>query len=405
MHYHVIIIGAGPAGLFAAQAIADRSKKVLVLEKNAKAGKKLLLSGSGQCNFTHGGEITDFFIRYGEHGKFLKRSFQAFDNKACMEFFYRLGIASEVLPNGKVFPKSHSSQEVLDALLRRCQKNNVQIYFKEEVINIQMYDGLFAVETKNKCYLADNIVIATGGKSYPNTGSTGDGYEFAQKFEHTIITPRPALAPVICNHSLFQTLSGISFETAEATIWRENKKVISRHGNLLITHKGFSGPLILDASRWILPNDRLELNFLYPLTYEEIKKKFTKEISLAGKEEIGTYLRKLLLPKQFISVLCKELQIDEHMVCAKVSKIIRQKIVDFLTRCSFSIDQLGSFSIAMATCGGVHLKEINPTTMESRKQKGLYFIGEVIDIDGDTGGYNLQAAFSTAAICAKNIKK
>ncbi|MDF2595230.1 MAG: hypothetical protein K0R69_1571 [Clostridia bacterium] len=404
MHYHTIVIGAGPAGLFVSQMLAKQNRKVLLLERNTKAGKKLLLSGSGQCNFTHDGDIDTFFDCYGDHGKFLKKALHTFDNKMCMKFFQRAGVDYQIFPNGKVFPKSMSAQTILDKLLLTCQLANVELKYNSLVNHIAVYDSLFAVETSQKeRYLSDHIIIATGGKSYPKTGSDGTGYMLAEKLGHTIIEPRPALTDVrIKNHKLAH-LSGLSFDQVEVTVWHENKKVIAYQDDLLFTHKGLSGPAILNASRWMAKKDQLTINFLYPSSYEETKSYFQQQLPSNGKEELITFLKKLKLPKSFCQLICEVLMIDEHTLCAKLSKKNREELVQMLTKCLFEIDELGGFHLAMATAGGVHLKEVNPTTMESRKQKGLYLIGEVLDVDGNTGGYNLQAAFSTAYLCAKSL--
>ncbi|MDF2878176.1 MAG: hypothetical protein K0S30_1272, partial [Clostridia bacterium] len=281
---------------------------------------------------------------------------------------------------------------------------NVELKYNSLVNNIAVYDSLFAVETSQKeRYLSDHIIIATGGKSYPKTGSDGTGYMLAEKLGHTIIEPRPALTDVrIKNHKLAH-LSGLSFDQVEVTVWHENKKVIAYQDDLLFTHKGLSGPAILNASRWMSKKDQLTINFLYPKSYEETKIYFQQQLPSSGKEEIITFLKKQKLPKSFCQLVCEVLMIDEHLLCAKLSKKTREELVQMLTKCLFEIDEMGGFHIAMATAGGIHLKEVNPTTMESRKQKGLYLIGEVLDVDGNTGGYNLQAAFSTAYLCAKSL--
>lgn len=407
MHYHTIVIGAGPAGLFAALHIAKNNKKVLLLEKNQSPGKKLLISGSGQCNFTHDGDLEAFFDKYGDKGKFLRKSFSVFDNQASMTFFESRGIPLEIRENQKVFPKSLKSQDILDVLLLECKKHNVDLGFQNEVCSIQKYDTMYTVETvAKKRYACDHVVIATGGKSYPHTGSTGDGYVFAKSFGHRIVEPKPALTYVTTHEKSYVPLAGISFPQASITLWRNNKKVLERKGSLLFTHKGLSGPVILDATRWIDPGDQISVNFMYPKSYEEVKKHFAETIPLLGKEQLITYLTKRQnLVKSFASIICQVAGVDETIPCARLTKEQREKVVLLLTKNLFNISGVGGLHAAMVTAGGVHLKEVNPTTMESRKQKGLYFIGEVLDIDGDTGGYNIQAAFSMGYLCAQHISK
>ena len=271
---------------------------------------------------------------------------------------------------------------------------------------IQIYDHIFTVETSQKArYLSDHVIIATGGKSYPKTGSDGIGYKLAEDLGHAIIPAKPALTDIRIKEKKFLALAGLSFDDVEITIWHDHKKIAAYVEDLLFTHKGLSGPAILNASRWMNEGDTVTVNFLYPKTYEEIKGYFTKTLSSYGKEELITFLKRLKLPKSFCSALCEDVEIDEHMPCAKLSRNQREALVKDLTRHSFTIEALGGFHLAMATAGGISLKEINPTTMESRKEKGLFFAGEVMDIDGNTGGYNIQAAFSTAYLCAEAILK
>lgn len=406
MHYHTIIVGAGPAGLFAAQALGQHRKSVLILERNKRAGRKLLVSGAGQCNFTHDGPIEDFLNCYHDHAKFIKKALFSFTNKDTMHFFESLGVPYHVFPNQKVFPKSMKSEDVLGALLKACQMGNVNIEYGQTVEQISIYDGVYTVETEEgKRYFSDHVVIATGGKSYAQLGSDGKGYEIAQSLGHSIISPRPALTDVRLMQNPYKPISGVSVQGVELTIWRQGKKVTDYVGDLLFTHKGISGPVIINSSRWMEIGDTLTVNYLYPKTYEEIKQEFSVSLAQRGKEEVITFLKPLKLPKTLIQILCKQIGLDEHTPCAQVNKKMREELVNILTRCPFIVNQLGGFHIAMVTAGGVHLKEVNPTTMESRKHKGLYFIGEVLDIDGITGGYNIQAAFSMAYLCAQHLVK
>lgn len=406
MHYDTIIIGAGPAGLFAAQTLGRHGETVLVLERNHKAGRKLLISGAGQCNFTHQGPIESFFNCYQGQEKFIKKALLTLDNQKTIAFFEKMGVASHTSPNQKVFPKSMKSQDILDALIRACQIGNVMINYNQYVTDISIYDHTFTVETeKGERYFSNHVILATGGKSYKHLGSDGKGYELAQSMGHTIIEPKPALTDVRIASNPYKELSGISIPNIEYTLWRNKKKIRTCKGDVLFTHKGLSGPSIINHSRWMEAGDILLMNFLYPSSYEEIKTLFIETLPMRGKEELITFLRSFKLPKNLLQVLCAKEEIDEHIPCARVDKVMREKIVKMLTQYEFQIDSLGNFNIAMATAGGVHLKEINPTTMESRKQPGLYLIGELNNIDGETGGYNIQAAFSMGYLSAASILK
>lgn len=404
MQYNVIIIGAGPAGLFAAQMISEQKNKICVLERNDKAGKKLLLSGSGQCNFTNNINITEFTKHYGDNGKFLNTSFRLFDNKACMSFFKQNGVDYTITESGKVFPQSMNSQDILHALMLKCQKNNVLVRYNSLVKHVSVCDNIFTVELNNGVrYFSKKLVFATGGQSYPKTGSDGIGFGLAKALGHTLVNPKPALTYIVSKKAASFDLSGISFKEIQAILLRDNKKIAQNIDSILFTHKGLSGPVILNMSRWIAINDSIIVNFLYPHSYEYIKELLAKEIPHRGKEEIVTYLKKYKLPKNFCNAICQLASIPKHTSCSNLTKKQREDLVNILTRCAFKVDSLGDLHVAMATAGGIYLKEINPTTMESRKHKGLYFVGEVLDIDGDTGGYNIQAAFSTAHLCSSHI--
>ena len=406
MHYNTIIIGAGPAGLFTAQALGKNKKSVLVLERNKRAGRKLLISGAGQCNFTHAGPIEDFLNCYHNQFKFIKKALFSLDNQKTMKFFEDAGVPYQIFPNQKVFPKSMKSEDVLNALLKACQKGNVEIAYNQLVTQVSTYDGVFTVETASgERYFSDHVVVCTGGKSYAQLGSDGKGYELATQLGHTIIEPRPALTDVRFHTNPYREISGVSVQEVDLTIWRDQKKVQSYTGDLLFTHRGISGPAVINSSRWMAEGDLLTVNFLYPRTHEEIKKFFSECLASRGKEEVITFLKQFKLPKTLVQILCQQAEVDEHTPCSQINKKAREAIVTMLTKCPFKVDALGGFHIAMVTTGGVHLKEVNPTTMESRKQKGLYFVGEVLDIDGITGGYNIQAAFSMAYLCAEHLCK
>lgn len=406
MHYNTIIVGAGPAGLFAAQILGKNKKKVLVLERNKRAGRKLLISGAGQCNFTHAGSIEDFLNCYHDQAKFIKKALYSFDNKQTMAFFESNGVPYQTFPNQKVFPKSMKSEDILNVLINACQKGNVEMAYNELVTQISVYDGVFTVETgSGKRYFGDHVIIATGGKSYPQLGSDGSGYHLAESLGHKIIPPRPALTDVRLANNPYREISGVSVQDVMVTIWRDGKKVKDNQGDFLFTHRGISGPAIINSSRWMEEQDVLTVNFLYPRSYDEIKALFAETLAQRGKEEVLTFLKPFQLPKALVQMLCKQIKVDEHTACAQISKKVREELVVMLTKCPFKIESLGGFHLAMVTAGGVHLKEVNPTTMESRKQKGLYFVGEVLDVDGITGGYNIQAAFSMGHLCATHIAK
>lgn len=397
--YNIIIIGAGPAGLFTATNI--NGQNILILEKKPTAGKKLLLSGSGRCNITQNGSITDFFIHYGEGKRFLMPALKEFTNNNLIDYLKNRGLKTIEI-KGKVFPESEDSYDVLELLLKECKKKKVTIYYNESVKKVEVFEKSFLVFTDKDSYRCNKLVIATGGKSYPTTGSTGDGYNYAKSLGHTIEKPKPALAPVYIKNYSFSELSGISLENRKISIVRNNQTIRTIQGDIGFTHWGLSGPGILDLSRYIEPNDTLKINLINqnPETFRElIKDTALKDNKITIKQFLKTYD----IAESLIRSLLSELNIEPSTHLSGISKLLRNSIVQSFCEYPFIVKRTGDFNIAMATKGGVSLKEVSSKTMESKLVKNLYFAGEVLDIDGDTGGYNLQAAFSTGYLVAKNI--
>lgn len=406
MKYDVVIIGAGPAGLFAATQLGAQNKQVLLIEKNKSAGKKLLISGAGQCNITHDGDMRDYSTCYGDGYKYIKPALDHFSNQDTIDFFEARGLKMVSLENGKIFPKTRSAHDVLEVLLKECAKYKVDINYNEKVNDITpTQDKGYVVKTNVGDYTCKFIVVATGGRSYPKTGSTGDGYKLGAQLGHRIIEPRPALTPVEITEFPFVHLAGMSFEDLPITIWREGKKIKDCQGDLLFTHKGLSGPGILNHTRWIKEKDVLTINFVKTMYPTDFQKAILNDINSNGGEMIKTIVRKYNLPKRLRDSLFHYANIDEEIKCGQISKEMRTQLVQALTQLPMEVSKLGGFHVAMVTAGGIHMKEINPTTMESRRKQNIYFIGEVLDIDGDTGGYNIQAALSSAVLCANGIKR
>lgn len=405
MKYDAVIIGAGPAGLFAAIQLGYQNKKVLVVEKNNQAGKKLLISGAGKCNITHDGDIKDFANHYGDGYKYIKTALNTFTNIDTINFLKNRGLPTISMENGKIFPKTRNANDVVKLLVLECSKHNVDINYNQQVKQVTLVEKGFIVKTSKASYGASFVVIATGGMSYPKTGSTGDGYKIGAMLGHDIITPRPALTPIESVDFPFSCLAGMSFEEIPITIWRDNKKVKECVGDILFTHKGLSGPGILNYSRWMEENDILCINFIKATNIQEFAQQMLTDINSNGKNKIKTILKKYNLPKRLLTALLDNLGIDEDIQCGQINREIRKLLIQAFTEFPVKISKLGGFHIAMVTAGGINMKQINPTTMESRITKNLYFIGEVLDVDGNTGGYNIQAALSTAMLCANSIQR
>jgi len=397
----ILIIGAGPAGLFT--AIHCKGRKVIVLEKNVTAGKKLLISGTGRCNLTHDCKLSDFFDHYGVNHRFLKTALHGFTNTDLIRFFNDNGLETVVDKNRKVFPASQKASDVLSVLIEACNKNKVEIACNQQITGIGKTETGFDVKTSSGIFTSRFLVITTGGMSYPTIGSTGDGYHFAKQLGHSIVPPKPSLSPVFIRDYTMASISGVSVQNKTVYLYRGEKKIAEHSGDIGFTHKGLSGPGILDFSRHILSGDILKVNFI-DLRSDDFRNELIKVSEKEGKTAIQTYLKKFDLPKSLVLLILKSTEIEPETRLAEITKIHRNQLVVAFCEFPFTVEKVGGFNMAMVTAGGVSLDEVNTKTMESKLVPGLYFAGEVLDIDGDTGGYNLQAAFSMGYLVAKNIR-
>jgi predicted Rossmann fold flavoprotein len=401
----VVVIGAGPAGLFCAIHAAWDNCNVLVLEKNPEPGAKLLLAGSGQCNLTHDGEIRNFITHYGDHGRFVKPALMSFQNRDLITFFRERSLPMMSEENGKVFPVTRKSEDVLTVLMDECRKRGVTLRCSEPVSGVFREGDGFTVATCKGSYRAGSVVITTGGASYPQCGTTGDGYGFAKSLGQPVTEIGPALAPLLMRPFPFASLSGMSFEDMRFSLWRSGKKVGDYSGDVLFTHLGLSGPGILDASRYIRPGDVVKLSFVGSMRREEFAAEIAQRAPQNPGWHVGTILAKYPIPERLNRKLLYLSGIEEDLTCAHFSTEKRSALVANCTEFPLVVTALGEMKIAMATRGGIALEGVNQKTMESKIVPGLFFAGEVLDIDGDTGGYNLQAAFSTGYLAAQGILK
>jgi predicted Rossmann fold flavoprotein len=400
--YDYIVIGGGPAGLFSAIFAKINGNNVAILEKKNKVGKKLLIAGSGQCNLTHTGEIKDFLTKYGNNGKFLRTALYKFSPINLQEFFKKEGLELVSREDGKIFPITKKSTDVVNLLYLLCKKYNIDIIENCEVNNISKNEN-FIIDSNLGNFISKNILISTGGITFPQTGSEGQGYKFAKHLGHKVIEPKPCLTPIYIRNYPFTELAGISFKNIPISIFHDNKKIHESKGDILFTHKNLSGPGILDNSRYMKKGTRISFNFI-GIPFQTFKEQFLIYSNNNGKNLVKTFLTTYKLPDRFIKLILFEAQIPECMKVSSLNKNERDNLGKLLTEYKYEITKLGGIDIGMATTGGIDLKEINPKTMESKIVKGLYFAGEVIDIDGDTGGYNIQAAISTGVLAGKNIK-
>lgn len=407
MSYNVIVIGGGASGIFAAGNAAKKGLKVLLLEKNNQLCRKLLITGKGRCNLTNIGEIKDFIGSYGKNGEFLYRAFREFFNKDLITFFGQYGVGTKVEHGGRVFPVSDNSRSVVEALRKHLKENNVTIKLNSQVEEIVVGDSsdtdkkIIGVQLENKNVItANKVILATGGISYPQTGSTGDGYRMAKKVGHSITSIRPALVPLETKEKFVKDLQGLSLRNVNVTVISNNKNIRSEFGEMLFTHFGISGPVILKLSGNICEqliknkNVFISINFKPALDRIKLTNRLLREFSNLKLKSIKNVMKNLL-PGKLVPVFIELTGIPEDKKSNQITRMERNKIVEFLTDFRLEILKPRPISEAIITRGGIPLTEINPYTMESKLVIGLYFCGEIIDIDGITGGYNLQSAFST----------
>lgn len=402
MIYDVIIIGAGAAGLFAAANI--KNKKILIIEKNKAPGKKLLLSGAGQCNYTNNCSIDEFLQCYGDKGRFIRTALYNFSNYDTMNFFSENGLKSTIREDNKVFPNTFKAEDVLKVLTDSSKHTEIILNSPVEKVAYNLENKLFYIKINSSSYACHNLIIATGGKSYPITGSTGDGYKFAEYLGHEIVMPRPALTPIYVKNYQFKELSGISFKDIKIVLYKNKRKSKEFIGDMLFTHANISGPAVINNSRYMDEGDIIKINFTEIHNEEEFKLFFEKLISTSKSNIIST-LKELNLPRRFLEKILNLCNISEDLSCSQLSRNQRKTLIQKFSSYEFQIDKLGDYNIAMVTKGGVSTNEVNHKTMESKKIPRLYFAGEVLDFDGDTGGFNIQGAFSTAKLAADQVNK
>jgi predicted Rossmann fold flavoprotein len=402
-----LIVGGGPAGLYCAIHAASRLKKVLVLEKMPSPARKLLISGGGKCNLTNRRPVREFFGAYGEasHGQFLKPALLNHPNDRSIEFFERLGIATKVVEeNQKVFPQSARARDVLDAMLAECGRLGIEVRTGSPVRRVSRLEPRgFEVEAEGgtDLFRARNLVIATGGKSLPGTGSSGDGYGFATSLGHGLAPLRPGLTPFFIRRHALAGHAGMSFKDLTVALWRQGRKIVQRTGALVITHTGYSGPVIHNLGRDADPGDQVVLSFV--TGRENFRGEFLRACEGHGSLAWGALLKTWPVPQALAETFLGLAGLDPSQKVARARRDRRLALATSLEAFSAELEALGGFDRAMVTCGGVSLEEVNPKSMESRKVPGLYFVGEVLDVDGDTGGYDLQAAWSTAYLAAGHI--
>lgn len=399
--YQVIVVGGGAAGMMAAGQAAKGGAKVLLLEKKERLGRKIAISGKGRCNITNVENVSDFISHYPGNGRFLHGILRDFDNVALREFFSSYGVETKVERGGRVFPVSDDAEKIVEALSSFLSDMGVKVESGITVEEIMVEGGhVIGVRgTGSKKYFAPTVVVCTGGSSYPATGSNGDGFRFARKLGHSVITPRPALVPLKTAEGWVKELQGLALRNVEASLWIGGKKQAVEFGEMLFTHFGVSGPIILTLSRQAGDALRegkqveLRINLKPALTPEQLDIRVQRDFQKYSNKQFKNALDDLL-PQSLIPVLIRLSGINPEIVVHQISREERKRLLRLLQELPLIIKETLSIETAIVTAGGVNVKEINPKTMESKRVEGLYWAGEVVDVDGITGGYNLQAAFA-----------
>lgn len=404
--YNTIIIGAGAAGLFIGANLEKGNN--LILEGEEKPGKKILITGGGMCNITNCDDSQTFISKFGSNKKanFIKPALLNLNTQQTQNLLVSWGLPLVIRDDGKVFPESLKAQSVIDLFLKKIRKNNIKIYYNSKVKRVEKTNDGFTIKTSTNSYICKNVVIACGGKSFPDTGSDGSGYKLSDTLGHKIITPTPSLAGIKVESYSFKNFAGQSIRESNIDFFRPNepKRYLNSAGDLLFTHQGFSGPVILNNSRQIKSGDRLEFTLVPCNNKEELRSRLTSLFNKQRNFQLKKALREIGVSKSISDFLIKFNNI-ENVKISDLNKKQIKKIINSIISFNAIVKSKGGFNSAMATAGGVDINQINRKNMESKLLKGLFFAGEVIDIDGDTGGYNIQAALSTGKLVSDYLNK
>ncbi len=412
----VIVIGGGPAGIISAISASKKGDKVVILERNKALGRKLLITGKGRCNITSALDINEFIQNVPGNGRFLYSAFQSFTNIDIINLLKENGVEVKEERGSRIFPVSDKAEDVLNAFIKEIKKCNIEVMTGVRVKKILVKENMaigVETESKNKI-LADKVILATGGKSYSITGSTGDGYEMARELGHNIIKVQGSLVPLEAEHQICQNMQGLSLKNVKIILKdvSSNKNIYEDFGEMLFTHFGVSGPTILSSSahllryrniKELLKNNSIKLyiDIKPALTLEELDLRVRRDFEEFKNKEFKNSLDKLL-PKKMIKEFITRTNIDELKKVNEITKQERKRIVELLKRFDISIKGFRPVEEAIITAGGIDTKQIDPKTMESKIIKGLFFAGEIIDVDAYTGGFNLQIAYSTGYVAGSN---
>jgi predicted Rossmann fold flavoprotein len=415
--WDVVVVGGGASGLMAAGEAAQQGRKTLLLEKMSQPGRKLRISGKGRCNLTNIAPMDEFIDHFHPNGRFLKHAFHRFFNQELLDFFKQLGVDTVTERGGRVFPVSNDANEIVTAMTRWVHSSGASlqtgwsadrlILEKGAVQGIEALSAKPSQKDSRRSITASAVILATGGASYPGTGSTGDGYDLAKSAGHTIVPIRPALVPLDTRGDVAKRLQGLALRNVNVSVWVGGSKQAEAFGEMLFTHFGVSGPIILTLSRGVVDALRrgetadLSIDMKPALDDGRLKARLLRDLDAHGRQQYRTIL-KGLLPRSLIPICIEQTGVPAekpaHQITADERKRLRMWLKDF----RLAVSGHRPLSMAIVTAGGVSLKEVDPRSMRSRIVKGLFFAGEVLDVDADTGGYNLQAAFSTGRLAGRS---
>lgn len=402
----IAVIGGGPAGILAAGIIGSRGKDVVLIEKNDRLGKKLFITGKGRCNITNAAPIDEFFDFINTNKNFLYSSLYTFTNENIIELLNDFGLKTKIERGNRVFPESDKSSDVIKALEKFLDKNKVRIMLKSNVTSIVNNKDKFIITIGEENYEFDKLVIATGGVSYPATGSTGDGILFAKRLGHNITPLKPSLVPIEIDSMWLEDLQGVSLKNVNLKSYSNNKLIYEEFGEMIFTHYGISGPIVLSLSNYLNKYlDKpliLKIDFKPALSTEKLDDRILRDFELYSNKQLKNALNDLLLQK-LIPWVIKFSGIDPDKTVHQITKEERMKLNEIIKGFPMEFKCFRPIEEAIITSGGISTKQINPSTMESKLVPNLYFAGEVIDVDALTGGYNLQIAYSTGYLAGMSI--
>lgn len=411
--FDVVVIGAGPAGMMAALRAAHKGARVALVDKKEEPGKKLLMAGNGRCNLTQDENNIVELSKLYKNGRFLLSAFNAFRPGSVREFFESLNVPTKVEKNGRVFPMSDKGADVLGALVKNMKEHGITFLYKSHVVDFSVNDKneIVKIKLKKRELFPKKVIIATGGKSYPATGSMGDGYAWAEKLGHKIIEPVPALVPINVKEDWVGELQGVSVNSVSMTVYQNGKRKFADNGDLMFAHFGLSGPLALNMSRGIGKlltdgdeNIKFKIDLKPYLTHEQLDEILRNDFERNAEKKLANCLMDVFSPK-LLDFLLRYSGLDLEKHAAKISRKERIFLVNLFKNLELNFESLFGFEKAMVTSGGVSTKEIDSQTMCSRIVPNLYFAGEVMDVDGPTGGYNLQLCWSTGFLAGESASK